>query len=308
MADPVLVLGASGFVGRGLTHALTARGECVIAVSRHASSAFGTGVEVHVMAGREPGDFLPLLQRCRAVVHVASASTPGSSVGRPVAELDENLRPTLALLQAMQEHSTTPLLYVSSGGSLYDAESAVAANESSRLAPRSYHGAGKIAAENFIAAWCAQYQGSATILRPSNLYGPGQTERAGFGIIPAALGRLMRNETLHVWGDGTSRRDYLYIDDFLRLCLSILDASPVAHAAQVLNASSGSSFALNSLFGLIEKVTGRTLRREYDATRAVDMRYVEMRADLACSLGWSPQVDLDEGLARTWAWFSTTQR
>lgn len=308
MADPVLVIGAGGFVGSRLTQALTARGERVIAVCRHATNAFDSGVETHVGLGREPADYLPLLQRSRAVVHVASASTPGSSAAQPLRELDENLRPTLALLQALQDCPATPLIYVSSGGTLYDPKSGDDTNEAALVAPRSYHGAGKIAAEHFIAAWCVQYNGSATIFRPSNLYGPGQTERAGFGIIPAAFGKLLRGDTLHIWGDGSAQRDYLYIDDFMRLCVAALDAASSA-GARVINACSSSSVSLNALFGIIERVAGRPLQRSYDATRAVDMPRVQMQADRARALyDWTPDVGLEEGLARTWAWFSTTQR
>src|SRR6185312_1830054 len=82
MADSILLIGAGGFVGQRLLQDLLGRGERVIAVSR--------------------SDFAALLARARAVVHVASASTPGSSAGKPVQELDENLRPTTALLQALQ--------------------------------------------------------------------------------------------------------------------------------------------------------------------------------------------------------------
>ena len=308
MAEHILVIGAGGFVGSRLVQALAARGEHVIALCRHVPGAIGAEAEIHVNPGRDPADYLPLLQRSRAVVHVASASTPGSSAARPLLELDENLHPTLALLQALQDCPATPLVYVSSGGTLYDPKSGNDADEAAMVAPRSYHGAGKIAAEHFIAAWCSQFDGAATILRPSNLYGPGQTERAGFGIIPAAFGKLLRGETLHVWGDGSAQRDYLYIDDFLRLCTAILDGTPPRHA-RVLNACSGTSVALNALFGMIEQATGRPLQRSYDATRAVDMPRVEMQADRARALyGWMPGVELGEGLQRTWTWFSTTQR
>ena len=158
------------------------------------------------------------------------------------------------------------------------------------------------------AAWCSQFGGAATILRPSNLYGPGQAERAGFGIITAAFGKLLRREILHVWGDGSARRDYLCIDDLTRLCIAVLDAAPVA-GARVINACSGASVTLNALFEMIERAAGHPLRRRYDATRAVDMPCVDMRADRARALyGWTPQTNLAEGLARTWTWFSTTQR
>jgi UDP-glucose 4-epimerase len=307
MTDAVLVLGAGGFVGSHVVHALTQRGQNVIAASR---SPFRTELAVETRVGEfcEPEDYLPLLQRSRAVIHLASASTPGSSAAQPMRELEDNLRPLLALLQAMQEDPAIPLLYVSSGGTLYSGEHGNAADEATPVSPRSYHGAGKIAAEHFIAAWCNQFAASATILRPSNLYGPGQPERTGFGIVPAAMGKILRDETLHIWGDGSSERDYLYIGDFISLCLAVLDG-PRRSGARVLNACSGTSISLNALLEEIERVSGRPLARTYDAFRVVDVPKVTMRAALAQKLyGWSAGMSLREGLERTWQWFSTSPR
>lgn len=308
MADHILVIGAGGFAGSRLIRDLAARGERLIAVGRKAFAASGAGVETIVVAGRDPQDYLPLLRRSRAVVHLASASTPGSSAAQPLLEVDENLRPTLALLQALQEYPALPLVYVSSGGTLYDPKADADADESAMVAPRSYHGAGKIAAEHFIAAWCRQFRASAIILRPSNLYGPGQAERSGFGIVPAAFGKILRGETLHVWGDGSAERDYLHIDDFTRLCMDVIDAKPLS-GARVINACSGGSISLNDLFGMIEQVTGRALQRSYEAARAVDMPRVEMQADRARELyGWTPNIALRDGLERTWQWFNSIPR
>jgi UDP-glucose 4-epimerase len=305
MTDAVLVLGAGGFVGRHVVRALAGRGQRVIAVGRTPFEADALS-ETHVGEFREPSDYLPLLRRSRAVVHLASASTPGSSAAQPLRELDENLRPMLALLQAMQEFPTIPLIYVSSGGTLYSGQHGSAADESAPVAPRSYHGAGKIATEHFIAAWCAQFSAGAVILRPSNLYGPGQPERAGFGIIPAAMGKILRNDTLHIWGDGSAERDYLYIDDFVRLCIEVLEGERPS-GARVLNACSGASTSLNALLDEIERVTGRALARTYDPSRAVDVPRVAMSAAQAGRLyGWSPRTSLREGLELTWKWFSTS--
>jgi UDP-glucose 4-epimerase len=308
MPEPILLIGAGGFVGRSLLEAFARRGEPVIAVSRSDFEAGDGPVAAHVRALREVNDYPSFLARARAVIHVASASTPGSSAGKPVQELDENVRPTLALLEAMQQRPDLPLIYVSSGGTLYSRVADVASDELAAVYSRSYHGAGKIAAEHFIEAWCNQFSGSAIVLRPSNLYGPGQEERPGFGIVPTAFGKLVRGETLRVWGDGSAERDYLYIDDFTRLVQAALDAPPQA-GFRVFNASSGHSVDLNGLFGLIEKVTGRTLQRSYDAGRAVDAPSVRMQAGRAReTFGWVAEVGLPEGLERTWRWFNTSPR
>jgi len=306
--DSILVLGAGGFVGKHLTHALVERGEKVIAASRHTATFQADGVESIVGQFNEPEHFMPLLARSRAVVHVASRSTPGSSAGNAIAELRDNLRPTLALLQAMQQTPQINLLYLSSGGSLYLAETEEPAEETSSVRPRSYHGAGKIAAEYFISAWCDQSGGAATILRPSNIYGPGQPERTGFGIVPTGFSKISRDETLTVWGDGSAVRDYLYIADFAALCTAVLTV-PMHPGMLVLNAASGRGVSLNELFTAMEEVAGHPLRRVYDYARAVDAPRVVMDASLAYRrYGWTSTISLHEGLKKTWDWFSTTQR
>ena len=306
MDDHILVLGAGGFVGRHLVRALAQRDEKVIAASRRPVHFELASVQSIVGELSEPADFMPLIARSRAVVHLASRSTPGSSAGNAMAELQNNLRPTLALLQALQDKPQTNLLYLSSGGSLYAAGNDSAA-ETAQVLPRSYHGAAKIAAEHFISAWCLQYGGAATIVRPSNIYGPGQTERAGFGIIPTVLGKTMRDEPVTVWGDGSAVRDYLYIDDFVALCISVL-AAPMPAGTCLLNAASGIGVSIHDLLAAIEAVTGKPLQRNHDAHRAVDATRVVMDATLANRhYGWTPTTSLQEGLRQTWNWFNTTR-
>jgi UDP-glucose 4-epimerase len=308
LSESVLVLGAGGFVGLALTQALAKRGQRVIAVSRKPIDLNLANVECIAGELTEAEHFTPLLKRSRAVVHTASRSTPGNSAGRAMAELQHNLRPTLGLVEALQQFPETNLLYLSSGGSLYATEPGELTTESSLISPRSYHGAGKIAAEHFIGAWCNQYGGGATILRPSNIYGPGQHERAGFGIVPAGLGKISRGETLHVWGDGTAVRDYLYIADFVALCLGVL-AAPMPDGAHAINASSGIGVSLNELFGVLESVTGRKLQRIYETNRPVDAPRVVIGASLAHQrFGWAATTSLHQGISNTWEWFNTTRQ
>ncbi|MHB1059082.1 MAG: NAD-dependent epimerase/dehydratase family protein [Rhodanobacter sp.] len=308
MSDRILVIGAGGFIGQHLVRALARQGELVIAVSRGKIDFDLPNVETVIAGLREPEDFLPLIIRSRAVAFLASTSTPGTSAARPMHELMDNLQPVVGLLKALQDHSGVDLLYLSSGGSLYTSTGDIAANETVPVQPRSYHGAGKIAAEYFISAWCSQYSGRATILRPSNVYGPGQLERAGFGIVPAALGKIKRSETLDVWGDGSAVRDYLYIDDLVELITTVL-ARQMSVGAHVVNACSGAGISLNELFATMEVVTGRPLRRSYEVGRAVDAARVVMDPSLANQeYGCSPATPLHEGLERTWTWLNGITR
>lgn len=308
MSDRVLVLGAGGFIGRHVVRRLAQQGKKVLAVSRGRTDFAHPNVETVIAELRDPDDFAPLVARSSAVAYLASTSTPGTSAGRPLAELVDNLRPLAALLQVLQGRAGIELLYLSSGGSLYTSTSEIAATESAAVHPRSYHGAGKLAAEYFIEAWCNQYSGRATILRPSNVYGPGQHERTGFGIVPAAFGKILRQETLHVWGDGSAIRDYLYIDDLVDLVSVILNQQ-MSTGARIVNACSGIGVSLNELFAALETVAGQPLQRTHELGRALDATRVTMDPTLAQrKYGCALATPLHEGLERTWAWLNSTTR
>lgn len=307
MSEAITVIGAAGFVGRHMVRALAGAGHRVLALSRAALPDSLPGVEQITGTFDRPGDYLYCLSRSAVVVHAASASTPGSTAGQPLSELRINLGPTLALIEALQETPGCRLVYLSSGGSLYGNTAAGAATEEHLLRPRSYHGAGKVAAEHFIRAWAAQFRGRAVILRPSNLYGPGQSLRSGFGIVPTAFDKILRHEPLTVWGDGLSVRDYLYIDDFVELCRAVI-AAPMRPGVDVVNAASGIGVSVDELLRAIETVTGRTLARHYDPTRPVDLLQVTLDIGKAGSrYGWRPATPLAEGLARTWQWYRSRQ-
>lgn len=308
MPERVLIVGAGGFIGRALSAGLVAQGKAVRAVTRDPWQTPPAGIEAIACDGRNPARITPLLEGCNAVAYLAASSTPGSSAGRPLIELDGNLRPLLALLEAMQARPGLPLLYFSSAGALYGERNEAAFGEDDPLRPKSYHGAGKAAAEQFIGAWCRQFGASATVLRPSNVYGPGQPARAGFGIVPYALGAIRRGEALTVWGDGSAVRDYLYIDDLVALALAVL-RPPMPTGLRVFNAASGEAVSLDALFALMQVASGQPLRRQYQRGRAVDAGRVAVDATLARrTFGWTPAVTLSEGLKRTWRWLNTAPR
>lgn len=308
VTDAILVIGAGGFIGQHLVRALAQRGNPIIAADRCAMDFRLANVQTHIGELREPEDFLPLIARSRTVVYLASTSTPASSIGEPIAEFVRNLYPMRALLQVLPSRPEIDLIHLSSGGSLYAVAENESAGEDGKVAPRSYHGAGKVATEHFVSAWCAQYSSAATIVRPSNIYGPGQHERKNFAIVPTAFGKILNSETLTVRGDGSAIRDYLYIDDFVTLLIDIL-AAPVQTGVHIINASTGVGTSLDQLFGAMETVTGRQLLRKYNSVNLVDADRTVINSALAKQrYGWSSTTCLQDGLRRTWDWLTTTPR
>ncbi len=302
MSRPVLVLGAAGFIGRQLVERLVGEGVPVLAATRQTCAFDSDLVENVVAPFVEAATFLALLERCETVVHAAASTTPGSSTATP--QLDGNLRTTLALLEALQAVPGRRLLYLSSAGALYGDRNAPA-QETDPLRPRSYHGAGKAAAEQFLHAWASQYGGTAVVLRPSNVYGPGQSARQGFAIVPTAMDCAASGRTLEIWGDGSQLRDYLHVADLVALCLHALQA-PLPPGFHVFNAASGQTVTLDALLERIERVTGLLIQRRYVQPRIADVGKVLLNPQAArLTFGWEPLIPIEAGLAQTWQWHQT---
>lgn len=279
--DAILLFGGAGFIGSALAQRLNNEGR-----------------EVHIL-GRHNADQLEyLLPQCHTVVHLASATTPGSSANHPGLELN-NFVPTLHLLELMEYASESHLIFFSSGGTVYGNPDHLPIAENAPLVPLSYHGAGKAALEMLCQAFRAKGH-AVTILRPSNAYGPGQPLRSGFGLIRTMLEHARLGTTMDIWGDGESTRDFIFIDDIVEACSRLL---PLQHDSTTYNLGSGIGHSINQVRHIVEQITGIELQTAYHPARGIDVRaVVQDISRLQVQLSWRPHISLEAGIQRTWEW------
>jgi UDP-glucose 4-epimerase len=272
-------LGGAGFIGSALAMRLEREDFCVHIVGRASSEQLE--------------DVLP---RCGTVVHLACATTPGSSAGRPDLE-QANIALTARLLALLQPQ--THLIFFSSGGTVYGNPAQLPVTEESPLAPLSQHGAAKASQEAACSA--ARTQGHAiTILRPSNAYGPGQGLKSGFGLVRTMLEHARAGTALEIWGDGENVRDFIFIDDVVEACTRFIG---LPGDSGTYNLGTGTGFSINHVKRLAEAASGKALDAIYRPARGIDVRSVVLDTSrLQAALGWRPSIMLDEGLARTWDW------
>jgi UDP-glucose 4-epimerase len=305
MSESILVVGAGGFIGQHLVRRLAGEGRQVIAVTRRSGLFEHPLVTWSAEETPSVDSWRALLARVDTVVYLASVSTPAGSAGRPVAEA-VSLMHLLTLLEALQAYPRVRLVYTSSAGSLYTPANSTTSVETDPIGPRSYHGANKAAAELFIGSWCTQFGGHATILRPSNVYGPGQLTSRGFGVIPNAFWHMRHASSMDVWGDGSQTRDYIYVDDLVDLCVAATTQGDAGMA--IYNAASGRSTSLNELFQVMEAVGGAPLSRVYYQQRATDASRVAVDARKAqARFGWTARTGLREGIEETWRWYRSIE-
>jgi len=279
--EDVLLLGGAGFIGSAL-----------------AARMKREGITAHVVGRRDTIKLEKLLPQCGTVIHLASATTPGSSARHPEMEL-ENLAFTLRLLEMMQKHPEIHLIYFSSGGTVYGNPDRLPVTEDAPIAPLSNHGAGKVAQEAFCNAFRACGH-AVTVLRPSNAYGPGQTMRGGFGLIRTWLEHARAGATIEIWGDGENVRDFIYIDDVVEACIRLI---ALPQDSGTYNLGSGMGYSINQVRRVVERSTGIELNVNQCTARGIDVRAVVLDVGrISRLLGWSPRVELQEGVSRTWEW------
>ncbi len=277
--DGVLLLGGTGFIGSALAKRLEQ-----------------DGIAAHILGRNDVQRLEDVLPRCGTVIHLASATTPGSSADQPDLELD-NMALTLRLLGLLKQQRQTHLIFFSSGGTIYGNPDCLPVPEDCPIAPLSNHGAGKASQEAFCQA--ARTQGLAvTILRPSNAYGPGQGLKSGFGLVRTMLNHALAGTTMEIWGDGENVRDFIYIDDVVEACTRFIK---LPEDSGTYNLGTGIGFSINQVGRIVEATTCTQLRLIYRPVRGMDVRSVVLDSSrLNARLDWQAGIGLAQGLARTW--------
>jgi len=298
----VLIVGG-GFLGRALALKLAGEGRRVSVLSPRAEDGpWPAGIAA--VNGRQEDRALAsrLLDGHETVIHAAWGTTPGSSAGRPELEATAGLMPFLAFLETVQRFPERRLFFLSSGGTVYGEAGPQPADENRPLRPLSCHGAGKASAEAFLAARAAR----TVILRPSNIYGPGQGLRSGFGVVRHLLRCAIEDQPFQMWGDGAQMRDYLFVDDFAEAVMRLIEIPGVSG---VFNLGSGAGTPLRELIGQVEGVAGRAIRVERRPPRPGDVGRIllDIRR-IRQAAGWSPAASLAEGLAGTLRWLEEADK
>lgn len=305
----VVVLGGSGFVGRRLCPALAAAGHRVVSISRSPVVRREASVE-YIDCNYDNIYQLGELYQCADMIfHLAWDTTPATSSRQSSLEVTANLLPSLRLLEYLEHHCRAVLVYVSSGGAVYGDVAVERIAEKVGPAPISYYGAGKATIELFLHAYHQQSGNPVVALRPSNIYGPGQLARQHFAVIPTMLNALREASVFSVLGDGEQQRDFLYIDDFVALCLLLVEQLPqLGSGYRVFNAGAGSAVTVNEVMAIAQKVTQLQLDSRYFPARKVDVRSVVLDCQqVSNELGWHATTGLEAGIAQTWEWLAVSE-
>ena len=301
----VVLLGGLGFMGSYLCRALLAEGYAVrvfdrLYASRELVGDIERGLEVVEGDAARAQDVVDASADADVLVHLVHTTVPGSSMYDPAYDITSNVVASVNWLRRLGETKVRRLVYVSSGGAVYGVPRAVPIDEEHPTDPISSYGITKLAIEKYVSAYASMLGIDYFIIRPSNVYGPGQRLHIGQGVIGVMAHRALRGEPLELWGDGGSLRDYLYVEDLTAAVVSLLG---YAGAERVFNASSGEGQSVLGIIATLREQLGSLPEVVRKPVRGFDVpANVLDSSRLRRATGWSPSVTLGEGVARTLEW------
>lgn len=304
----VFVTGAGGFIGSHLVEALVEAGANVRALARYTSRGNWGHLEqlspeirnfLEVVLGdvRDAQFVRNHIRGCDVVFHLAALIGIPYSYEAPESYFDTNLRGTLNLLQAAREAGVRRVV-VTSTSEVYGTARYTPIDEGHPLQAQSPYSASKIAADKLAESYHLSFALPVVVVRPFNTYGPRQSARA---VIPTIFSQLLAGGNLLQLGALEPVRDLVYVSDTVR---GFLRAGVESRAVgQVINLGTGQGISIGDLAHVIMKIVGREVpivnATERVRPEASEVRLLVANAKLAkTTLGWEPQVSLQEGLQR----------
>lgn len=295
------VLGAGGFLGTNLCLALRHHVASLRAFGRRQSfPAVISGIDWIPGDFAEPASVATAISGCDTVFHLVNATTPASANIDKIADLQSNVAPTLRLLEACREAGVKRIIFISSGGTIYGVPDQVPTPESAPTNPITAYGISKLAIEKYLGLYEYLHGLEYRVLRVANPFGPFQTALKSQGVIAAFMHQCASGDPIHIWGDGTTVRDYVYVTDVAN---AMLAAAQHQGPSRIFNIGGGQGRSLLEILDVIKRVSGTTPEIEFSPSRSVDIPRSILDITLASrELGWTPQTEFDEGMQRTWAW------
>ena len=313
----IVVTGGAGYIGSVVVEQLIGAGESVVVFDNFSQ---GHRAAVHPAAVFVKGDLSDRAaidgalseHRPDAVMHFASRTLVGESMGKPFLYLGDNVRTGLNLLESMVEHGVKRII-LSSTANLFDQPERMPIDESERIIPGSPYGESKFILERML-HWLDRIHGVRfACLRYFNAAGAtsarGEDHDPELHLIPLVLQvALGKREKVTIFGedyptrDGTCVRDYIHVIDLAQAHILALGA--LDHGSRFYNLGNGEGFTVKEVIDTAREVTGRAIRADVGLRRAGDPAVLVAASDkIRKELGWVPQFPhVREIIESAWRW------
>jgi UDP-glucuronate 4-epimerase len=305
----ILLTGGGGFIGSQVLERLLPANQVTVlddfndyydpAIKRRNLKEAATKGSFDVVEGdlRDPAVIAKALAaKPEALIHLAARAGVRASLAAPELYSGVNVAGTVSLLEASRKAGVRKVVFASSS-SVYGDSPNVPYRETETLAPISPYGATKLLGEQYLRVFGTLYGITSTALRFFTVYGPRQRPDMA---IHAFARKILAGEEIPVFGDGTTRRDYTYVDDTVA---GVLAALARDGGFEIYNLGESRTVELRELISLLEKHLGRRAKLKPMPEQPGDVKQTYADVSKARSgLGYNPSVDIDEGIRRFVKW------
>jgi UDP-glucose 4-epimerase len=309
----VFITGGAGFIGSTLAERLVERNRVVLFDNLARNSLQHRAFRAHPNLTLVEGDVLDLaglkraMQGANVVVHCAAIAGIDTVIKSPVRTMRVNMIGSAYVLEAAAELPDIERVVCFSTSEVFG-QTAFRSSETDNTVmgrvgeARWTYAVSKLAEEHLAIAYHKELGLPATVVRPFNVYGPGQV---GEGALRTFIQRALRDETLEIHGDGTQIRAWCYVDDMVDgLMLALTHPAAVGESFNI-----GNQRAVTTIYGLASAVVRVLQSRSQVVFTRRDYVDVELRIPAVQKarelLGFEAKVDLEEGIRRTAAYYRT---
>lgn len=305
----VLITGISGFIGSSLARGLLAEGATVRGIDNLSTGNLANLDEIRSRIDLREADILDATaidDACRGidyVFHQAAIPSVPKSVIDPIGTNGPNLNGTLFVLEAARKAGVKRLMYAASSAA-YGENPTLPKTEAMLPEPLSPYAVQKLAGEHYLASYTRVFGLETVALRYFNIFGPRQDPTSQYsGVLARFISQMTKGETPTIFGDGSTSRDFTYIDNVVSANLTVAKTSaPVA--GKVFNVATGQRITLLEAFEEVKRITGYTGTVEFKPEREGDIKHSVADISQAQSVfGYEVVASFSEGLEKTIAYY-----
>ncbi|RJQ15921.1 SDR family oxidoreductase [Candidatus Woesearchaeota archaeon] len=302
-----VITGGAGFIGSNIAEELVKRQQDVVVIDN-----FSTGKRENIAQFLNKITLLEgsvtnmkLLQKAFKdadfVLHLAGISSVVSSINDPLHVHDVNFTGSLNVLVAARDAGVKKVIF-SSSANVYGNDETLPKREEMYPDIVSPYGLGKLTVEQYCRLFHKYYGLNYAVLRYFNVFGPRQDPHSEYsGVIGIFINRMLKGEPVTIFGNGLTTRDFVYVKNVVNA--NILAAT--GNAVGTYNVGCGKEITLNELVFTINKVLNADLKPAYGPERIGDIKYSVASIERAKhELDYDVEVDFEEGMRKTIAWYS----
>lgn len=287
-----LLLGGNGFIGTHLARHLRQKGLSPIVLGRQP--------ECDILCDlNEPESIPASLFRGQVIVHLATSIVPAPLTRENLLAAEAELAAFRRLLLRADANHCARVIFLSSGGCVYGPSDTTSICEDHPTRPINTYGYVKLGCESLLGLFRHHRSLEATILRPSNCYGPQQKVRHGQGVIASFIQAIRTGEPITLFGDGSVERDYICVHDLVE-AIDCLITVPTPDQ-WVFNVSSGRTYSLRWIIDELSRYHSGPVEVLQKPARPFDAPRVGLNPSaLMKAIPWQPRVSLSQGLRQQW--------